>query len=141
MGAARYCALITQNNEGRASARTMDPTVPDSDMVVHFATTPSSRKVSELARDNRVTLYYFDAKLLRYVTLYGRAKIVRDPAQKRRAWKADWNPFYPKKEAGTVVFRVTPERLEIVSPPDNVVGDSVTWAPVTIPLRPRPAPR
>ena len=141
MRAARYCALITQDREGRASARTIDPTSPDSNIVVYFATTPKSRKVTQLSRDDRVSLYYFDATALSYVTLYGRARLVTNAADKRRVWKGEWTPFYPDRERGAAVYAVTPERVEIVSPRDKITGDSVSWAPVTIHFKARPVRR
>lgn len=136
--AARFAALITQEPSTGASARTIDPAPPDSAMVIRFVTTPRSRKVRELARDPRVTLYYFDAKALRYVTMAGRARQVRDAAEKARLWYAEWTPFYPGRERAAALFEVTPLRMEVVSEADRVVGDSVTWAPPVVRF---PAPR
>lgn len=136
--AARFAALITQEPSSGASARTIDPAPPDSAMVIRFVTNPRSRKVRELARDPRVTLYYFDAKALRYVTVAGRAHQVRDTDEKARLWYAEWTPFYPGRERAAAMFEVTPVRLEVVSEADRVVGDSVTWAPPVVRF---PAPR
>lgn len=136
--AARFAALITQAPSTGASARTIDPAPPDSAMVIRFVTNPRSRKVGELARDPRVTLYYFDAKALRYVTIAGRARPVRDSAEKARLWYAEWTPFYPGRERAAALFEVTPVRVEVVSEADRVVGDSVTWAPPVVRF---PAPR
>lgn len=136
--AARFAALITQAPSTGASARTIDPAPPDSAMVIRFVTNPRSRKVRELTRDPRVTLYYFDAKALRYVTIAGRARQVRDSAEKARLWYAEWTPFYPGRERAAALFEVTPIRVEVVSEADRVVGDSVTWAPPVVRL---PAPR
>lgn len=132
MRVARYAALITQDVGAGAAARTIDPAPPDSAMVVRFVTNPKSRKVRQIARDSRVALYYFDAKGLRYVTLYGRAREVRDGATKRRLWYAEWTPFYPGRERGATLYEVIPERAEVVSPGDGVAGDTITWAPPTI---------
>ena len=82
---ARFAALITQDGATGASARTIDPAPPDSAMVIRFVTNPKSRKVRELARDPRVTLYYFDAKGMRYATVHGVAREVRDAARKAAA--------------------------------------------------------
>src|SRR5262245_42658145 len=60
MTTTRYCALITTDGSGRAQARTMDAFAPDDKMVVWFGTNPLSRKVAEIRRHPRVTLYYFD---------------------------------------------------------------------------------
>lgn len=132
MRAARYAALITHDVGAGATARTIDPAPPDSAMVVRFATNPKSRKVRQIARDSRVALYYFDVKGLRYVTLYGRAREVRDGEAKRRLWYAVWTPFYPGRERGATLYEVIPERAEVVSPGDGVMGDTLTWAPPTI---------
>src|SRR5258705_11160656 len=60
MTTTRYCALITIDKSGRAQARTMDAFAPDEKMTVWFGTNPLSRKVFEIRRQPRVTLYYFD---------------------------------------------------------------------------------
>lgn len=128
MRAARFAALITRDAAGASSARTIDPAPPDSAMVVRFVTNPRSRKVGELARDARVTLYYFDAKGMRYVSLAGVAREVRDTSKKAAMWYAEWTPFYPGKERAAAMYEVVPSRVEVVSEADGVVGDSVTWA-------------
>ena len=132
MLAARYCALITQDANSGSAARTIDPAPPDSAMVVRFVTNPRSRKVRQIASDPRVTLYYFDAKSLRYAALSGRARVVRDSAERRRLWHDAWTPFYPGREREATLFVVIPERLEVVSPSDGITGDSITWAPTVV---------
>lgn len=125
---ARFAALITQSGTATASsARTIDPAPPDSAMMIRFVTNPKSRKVREIARDARVTLYYFDARGMRYATLHGVAREVRDPARKAALWYAEWTPFYPLRERGAALYEMVPRRLEVVSEADSVVGDPVTW--------------
>jgi general stress protein 26 len=133
--AARFAALITRDAAGGSSARTIDPAPPDSAMVVRFVTNPRSRKVRELARDARVTLYYFDATGLRYVTMQGVSREVRNVTKKGAYWYAEWTPFYPGKERAATMYEVRPTRLEVVSEADRVVGDSVTWAVPMVRLR------
>lgn len=132
MRAARFCALITGDASLGSSARTIDPAPPDSAMVVRFVTNPRSRKVKQLAVDARVALYYFDASAQRYATLYGRARAIRDPGEKARRWYEGWTPFYPQRERDATLYEVIPERIELVSPGDSVIGDSVSWATPTI---------
>ena len=124
---ARFAALITQDAATGSSARTIDPAPPDSAMVIRFVTNPRSRKVGELARDARVTLYYFDAKAMRYATVQGIAREVRGAERKAALWYAEWTPFYPQREKGAALYEVLPRRLEVVSEADSVVGDPVTW--------------
>jgi general stress protein 26 len=131
MNAARYCAVMTLDASGRVQARAIDAFPPEPDMTVWFATNPASRKVEEIRRDPRVTLYYFDARAPEegYVTLLGRARLVDDPAEKRRRWKDGWEAFWPDRNAGYLLVEVTPDRLEIVSPRRGIEGDRRTWRP------------
>ena len=95
---ARYCALISVDSVGRARARTMDPFPADEDMVVWLGTNSRSRKVAEIRRHPRVTLYYFDRENQSYVTIYGTARLVNDPKEKAKRWKDEWKAFYPDRE-------------------------------------------
>jgi general stress protein 26 len=132
MGSARYCALITLDSKGRAHARTMDPFPPDENMLVWFGTNPKSRKVAEIRRNRRVTLYYFDREGAAYVTISGVARLVNDPKEKAGRWKDEWKAFYPDREQGYLLIAVTPQELEIVSEKKGIVGDAVRWTPPTI---------
>ena len=131
MTTTRYCALIT-TARGRTNARTMDAFAPDENMVVWFGTNPASRKVAEIRRNPRVTLYYFDRESQAYVTLHGVARVVNDPQQKLRHWKDDWKDFYPDRKTGYVLIRVQPLRLEVVNTKTGIVGDSRTWNPPSV---------
>jgi general stress protein 26 len=144
MGAARYCALITLDAHGRAHARTMDPFPPDENLVIWFGTNPKSRKVAEISRNNRVTLYYFDREGGASVTISGVARLVNDPNEKARRWKDEWKAFYPDREKGYLLIAVTPETLEVVNEKKGITGDTETWAPPSIrfgPRRPLGAPK
>jgi general stress protein 26 len=132
MGATRYCALITLDRKGSAHARTMDPFPPDENLVIWFGTNPKSRKVAEIRRNHRVTLYYFDREGPAYVTISGVARLVNDPKEKARRWKDEWKAFYPDREQGYTLIAVTPQELEIVSEKKGIVGDAVRWTPPTV---------
>src|ERR1043165_6219778 len=114
MNTARYCALITTDARGSSQARTMDAFAPDEKMIVWLATNPRSRKVAEIRRNPRVTLYYFDRDHQAYVTLYGTARLVNDAKEKSRHWKDDWKVFYPDRDKSYLLIKVMPERLEVV---------------------------
>ena len=135
MTTARYAGLITLDASGRAQARTVDPFAPDSLMTVWFATNPKTRKVDEIRRDARVTLYYFDATSEGYVTLIGRARIVTDEAEKAKRFKPEWKGFYPDRDSSYMLVEVTPERLEVVSVTDAIQGDAATWRPPAVVLK------
>ena len=129
---ARYCAMITIDENGKAQARTMDPLPPDREMVVWLATNPRSRKVSEIGKNARVVLYYFDLLTQSYVTLSGTARLFDDPGEKARHWKEQWKDFYPDREKSFLLIAVTPESLEVVSVKKGITGDPVKWNPPAV---------
>ena len=137
MEQARYCALITLDDSGHPQARILDPFAPDENFVVWLGTNPRTRKVKQIKKDPRVTLFYFDKESLGYVTLIGRARLVNDPREKQRRWKEGWERFYPDREKDYLLIEVTPERLEVISVQHNISGDSVTWKPPVIEMNTR----
>ena len=132
MTATRYCALITIDKSGRAQARTMDAFAPDEKMAVWFGTNPLSRKVVEIRRHSRVTLYYFDRESQAYVTIHGTARVVNDAQEKARHWKDEWKAFYPDRDKSYALIEVRPVKLEVVNVKKSLVGDSKTWRPPTV---------
>ncbi len=135
MQTARYCALITLDANGRPQARTMDPFPPEEDMVVWLATNPKSRKVAEIRRNQRVTLYYFVREDQAYVTISGRARIVDDARERAKHWKDEWKAFYPDRHY--LLISVVPEKLEVISVKQGIIGDSITWTPPAVTFRNR----
>jgi general stress protein 26 len=132
MATARYCALITLDSSGRPQARTLDPFPPDENMVVWLGTNPRTRKVAEIRRDPRVTLYYFDPEGQAYVTISGIARLVNDPKEKAKRWKDEWKDFYPDRAKDYLLIVVKPEKLEVVNVTKGIVGDPKTWKPPTV---------
>jgi general stress protein 26 len=130
--AARYCALITTERSGGAHARTVDPFAPDENMEIWIGTNPRTRKVAEIRRNPRVTLYYFDREVQAYVSISGIARLVNDPKQKAKHWKDEWKNFYPDRARDYTLIAVTPERLELVNVKKGIVGDPLTWKPPSV---------
>jgi general stress protein 26 len=132
MNTARYCALITTDGKGSVQARTMDAFAPDENMIVWLATNPRSRKVGEIRRNPRVTLYYFDRENQAYVTIHGTARLVNNTDEKSRHWKEQWSAFYPNRNKDYLLIKVVPTRLEIVDTKKGMVGDAKNWRPPTV---------
>lgn len=129
MAAAYYAALITVDSTGQPRARVMEPFPPEDDMTVWFGTNPKSRKVAHIRGDPRVTLYYFDAGGLGYVTITGTARLVNDAAEKAVHWRQSWEAFYHDRDESYLLIEVRPLRLEVVSVKHGLAGDPVTWTP------------
>jgi general stress protein 26 len=136
MTVTRYCALITTGRDRRSHARTMDAFAPEENMTVWLATNPRSRKVAEIRRNPKVTLYYFDRESSAYVTIYGIARLVNDKSEKAKRWKEDWKTFYPDRDKSYLLISVTTQRLEVVNVNKGIVGTSPTWQPLSVDFPP-----
>ena len=132
MTSAGTCALITIDQEGRPRVRVMDPFVPESDFTVWFGTNPNSRKVDQIKKDPKVTLYYLDSDGSGYVMIHGTAQIVIDQEEKEKRWKVEWEAFYPNKTEDYLLIKVSPEWLEVISYTRGIAGDPTTWEPPTV---------
>jgi len=128
MTATGTCALITLDKEGRPRVRAMDPFIPENDLTVWFGTNANSRKIDQIKKDPRVTLYYLDSDSSGYVMIHGIAQIINDIKEKENRWKDKWKDFYPNKK-NYLLIKVSPIWMEVISESRNIVGDTITWQP------------
>ena len=70
------------------------------------------------------------------MAVVGRARLVDDPAEKKKRWKEGWEAFWPDRGESYLLVEVTPERIEIASPSRGIGGDAVTWAAPAVRLGP-----
>lgn len=128
MASTRYCALITLDESGHPQVRTMDPFLPEEDMIVWFGTNSNSRKVKEIRNDSTTTLYYEAPNGTGYVVIKGHAYLVDDPNKKLKYWKKEWDSFYSDNKVSYILIKVIPNKLEIVDYKHGIKGASKTWA-------------
>lgn len=129
MNSASTCALISLDDEGRARVRAMDPFPPEDDLTVWFGTNSKSRKVDQIKKDPRVTLYYLDSDASGYVMIYGIAELVDDQKEKEKRWKEEWKDFYPNNAENYLLIKVSPIWMEVSSTPRGIFSDTITWQP------------
>ena len=137
MRQARYCALITIGNAAQPQARTVDPLPASGDELdVWVLTNRDSRKVEQLRRNPRATLYYFPPSGSGYVTLLGDAEIHSTSAAKDAAWKPAWGEERRKLIAleKFVLIHFHPRRIEMVSYAHGLANDPKTMLPVMLDL-------
>lgn len=137
MAAQQYCALVTLDEHGLPQVRTMNPFAPDEGMVVWMATHATTRKVQQIRRDPRVSLYYADhANAIGYVAISGRAELVDDMKEVLARRRAYWDQAFPGLK-NIVLIKVVPERIEVLNYKQGVVADPATLgAPsITMPGR------
>lgn len=111
----RYCALITIDSVGCADIRTMNPFPPEDDMIVWMATNTRSRKYNEIKKNPNVTLYYVNhSKADGYVTIKGKAVLVKDTAEILKRKRDFWDQAFPDWNYLDLI-KVIPQRLEVIN--------------------------
>jgi len=126
---AYFGTFITIDKNGDAKARVMEPFAPDKNFTIYLATNPRSRKVQEVEQHPQATLHYFDRQNIGYVSLYGKANVVKNDSLKNALWKAGWERFYNNRDKDYMLIEFVPEYLELISIPDGFTGDKKTWMP------------
>lgn len=132
MSQTRFCVLITLDETGHPRARAMDPFMPDENWVIWMGTGPGTRKVEDIKKDPRVTLYYDHPGKAGYVVVFGTAKLVDDPELKTKWFKEEWAKFYADRDKDYILIAVTPIKMEVLDWTKGVTGDETTWAPPTV---------
>ncbi|HEV2397577.1 MAG TPA: pyridoxamine 5'-phosphate oxidase family protein [Candidatus Sulfotelmatobacter sp.] len=122
-----YCALITQDADGRPQIRTMNPFPPEDDMTVWIATSTQTRKVQHIRNNPNVTVYYSNhAKATGYVAITGKAELVDDRAEMINRKRAYWDQAFPGFK-NLVLIKVTPERMDVLNYSRGALNDPQTW--------------
>ncbi len=123
----QYCALVTQDEEGRAQVRTVNPFPPEEEMAVWIATGTQTRKVQQIRHNPQVTLYYADhSKAAGFVSIRGKALLVDDRAEMIKRKRAYWDSVFPEFK-NLILIKVIPEHLEVLNYRRRVNGDPATW--------------
>jgi len=132
INSSQLCVLISTGTDGYPNARMMDPFPPDKEWVIWMGTNLKSRKVEEIRKNGKISVYYEADKADGYVILKGKGYIVDDAKKKSKYFKNGWEQFYPGNRDGFILIKFVPERLEIVSYKNQLLGDILTWEPPAI---------
>ena len=89
-------AMLTTEDDDNLRARPMVAAQSDFDGVLWFFTRASSHKVDEVQQDQRVGVTYADPSKQDYVSLSGKARLVRDKAAIDAHWGESMRTWFPK---------------------------------------------
>ncbi|MHB2169774.1 pyridoxamine 5'-phosphate oxidase family protein [Alsobacter sp. R-9] len=92
----RVAMMATRGASGTLHARPMATAEAPFDGDLWFFTDVNSPKVEEIARDPQVLLAYSDERRQHYVSISGRAEVVRDTAKARELWSEGVRVRFPK---------------------------------------------
>jgi general stress protein 26 len=99
-----------------------------------MATHRDTRKIGQIRKNPKVAVYYFDPKGISYVTVVGRASLVREVEKRRIYWKDDWRDFYSDTFRGKdyYLIRIEPLRVEVVSHQHGIANEADAWRPAIV---------
>ncbi len=89
-------AMLTTEDDDNLRARPMVAAQSEFDGTLWFFTRASSHKVDEVNQDQRVGVTYADPSKQDYVSLSGRAKLVRDKSAIDAHWGESMRTWFPK---------------------------------------------
>ena len=124
----KYCTLISMGEDGYPNARTMDAFKPDKNWVIWMGTHVETRKVEEIRKNSKISVFYESPGGDGYVLLKGEGHMVNDPESKRQYFKKGWEEFYPGDRKHFILIRFVPAKLDVVSYKRGLLGEEKTWA-------------
>jgi general stress protein 26 len=110
----RVAMLTTVAQDGALRSRPMASADVEFDGDLWFFTRASSPKTEELMEDQRVNVSFADGEENRYVSVSGRATLVRDRDKVRELWSPFHKAWFPegKKDPDLALIKVTVDRAE-----------------------------
>jgi general stress protein 26 len=122
MSSIRFC-LLTNWDGARLHSRPMSAMVRREENAIYFFTDVRAHKDEEIARYPQVTLGFADPGSQKYVSVYGKAEILRDEAKLRELWAIPAKAWWGSPDNPNVrLIKITPDEAECWDAPGNVIS-------------------
>ena len=125
-----FCMLTTVDEQGDLHSRPMSANGeidPNGDL--WFFTSVSSHKVSEIEKLPKVNVSFADPKNQHYVSITGRAQLVRDRNKIEELWKPEFKMWFPegKDDPEIALLRISLEKAEYWDSPSSTIGYALSF--------------
>lgn len=119
----RIAMMTTVEPDGSLHSRPMYNQVIDDAGDLWFFTRARDPKVAEISRDGQINLAYSDTSAQDYVSVSGKAQIVRDQAKVKELWSEGVRTWFPKgpDDPDIALIRVHPVGGEYWDSPSRTV--------------------
>ena len=116
-------AMLTTEDEGELRSRPMVASQKAFDGTLWFFTNASSHKVDEVQAEQRVGVSYSDPSKQNYVSMSGRASLVRDRAAIDEHWAEPLRTWFPKgkDDPDVALLRVAVSQAEYWDAPNSTM--------------------
>lgn len=125
-----FCMLTTIDERGDLHSRPMSSNGEiDDNAEIWFFTGASSHKVSEINDSPRVNVSFADPQNQNYISITGRARLVRDRKKIEELWKPQFQMWFPKgkDDPNVALLRVTAEKAEYWDSPSSTISFALNF--------------
>ena len=128
------CMMTTMAEDGSLRSRPMSTQKDEFNGQLWFFTDADAGKVFEIQRDRHVNLSYADPSSSRYVSVSGRAVLVRDKAKIKELWTPPLKAWFPDgvDDPKIALLRVDVEQAEYWDTPGGAVVHLIGFAKATL---------
>jgi general stress protein 26 len=128
------CMMTTMAEDGSLRSRPMSTQKDEFNGQLWFFTDADAGKVFEIQRDRHVNLSYADPSSSRYVSVSGRAVLVRDKAKIKELWTPPLKAWFPDgvDDPKIALLRVDVEQAEYWDTPGGAVVHLIGFVKATL---------
>lgn len=122
--------LTTREDDGALRSRPMAAQEKEFDGILWFFTNAFTPKVHEVQQEQHVNVSYSDTQSNRYVSVSGRARLVRDRDIARELWTPAMKAWFPKglEDPNLGLLRIEVDKAEYWDGPGSAVVQLVGFA-------------
>lgn len=124
-----FAMLTTVAEDGSLHSRPMSTQRAEFDGNLWFFTRASAPKVGEVEREQHVCVAYAKPEAQRYVSVSGRATVVRDRAKIEELWSPELKAWFPDgpEDPDIALLKVAVERAEYWDSPSSAVAHAFSF--------------
>lgn len=117
-----FCMLTTMDS-GHLRSRPMSTQQFEFNGDLWFFTSERTHKVEDIRNDNRVNVAYSDGKSDRYVSVSGRAEIVKDRAKIEELWNPILKAWFPEglDDPSLCLLKINVDQAEYWDTPSGMI--------------------
>lgn len=114
-------AMLTTIAGGKLRSRPMSTQEMDENGALWFFTSDQTHKVDEIEADNRVNVAYSQPDDNTYVSVFGRAEIVKDRAKIEELWNPVYKAWFPEglDDPAICLLKISVEEAEYWDSPNS----------------------
>ncbi len=127
-------AMLTTINGGQLRSRPMSTQKFELDGDIWFFTSDQTHKVDEIEKDNRVNVAYSEPKDNVYISVSGRAQLVKDKAKIEELWNPILKAWFPKglDDPTLALLQISVEEAEYWDSPNSKIVQLVGFVKALI---------